>query len=496
MKIFKDKRSKQAMLSVLLFIVVIAFYIELNILISKINIPDIDVTDAKIYSLTEESKSKLSGIDKDIKIQLVNFDNYENYVIIDDVIRLIKQYEEISNKITVESITVDGADESISKYPYIIITSETKEDIILLDYLVSYKYNTDYGYEEEFYISEEVLTNSIINVTKNNTDKVYFYLEKSVYKNGTLFTSIINRLDSMGVEVKLLELSTNLSVPQDCKCIIIPPLGQQLLGEEETSADISNEEKDALVEYIKNGGNIMFLQESKSLMNLENPNLDYLMSLYGFSISDGLIIEKENKIQNNPGNIYANINFNNNVFKSLNRKSKLSMFEASKINLESEEKLKELGVTYQILATGSETAYLRRDMENSNADICDSDEPANGAILGLCAEKTIDGVTSKAIIYSNSVFAVNSPVYLKDSISNKNIGVEMILIDDNEEVVSNSIRYLINNNDIIMNKKVHYNLIPSSNLLMDGITLKIIFIIPMIIIFIGYFVWRHRKNKK
>lgn len=496
MRIFKDKTKKQAILSLLLFIVVIALYIELNVLISKLNIPDIDVTEAKIYSITEESKAKLSSIDKEVKIQLVNFENYENYIIIDDVMTLLKQYKKINNKIEIESITTNTEEELVSKYPYIIISSEEKEYVILLDYLVSYKYNSDYGYEEEFYISEETLTNSIINVTKDNIDKVYFYLEKSVYTKGTIFTSVINRLNSMGVQVDFLELSESLSIPEDCKCIIIPPLGRDMSSEGDVLADISDQEKDVLVDYIENGGNMMFLQESKSLMNLETPNLDYIMNLYGFSISDGLIIEKENRIQNNPGNIYANINFNNNVFKSLNKNSKLSMFEASKINIENEEKLSELGVTYQVLATGSNTAYLRRDLENSSTDICDSDEPANGAILGLCAEKTVNGVTSKAIVYSNSVFAVNSPIYLKDSISNKNIGVEMILIDDNEEIISNSIRYLINNNDIVMSKKVHYDLVPSSNLLTDGITLKIIFIIPMIIIFLGYFVWKNRKNKK
>ncbi len=496
MKIFKDKTKKQTLLSLLLFVVVIALYIELNILIAKLNLPNIDVTSDKIYTISEESKSKISKIDKDVKIQLYNFEGYENYTIVNDVITLIKQYENINNRITVQLGENNNEEEVVSKYPYIIVSSVANEKVISLDYLVSYKYNTDYGYEEEYYLSEELLTNSIINSIENSSNKVYFYLEKSVYRNSNVFTSIINRMDSLGISVDLLNLSDNSSIPDDCKCIIIPPLGQELLNEENKSTDISDEEKNAIVEYIKKGGNIMFLQESKSLMESETPNLDYIMNLYGIGISDGIVIEKDKRIQNNPGSIYADINLNSEVFKFINSDSRLSMFEASKINLENEEKLKELEVTYEVLATASDSAYLRKDLSDYNVNISDSDVSASGAILGVCSKKTIDGITSKAIMYSNSVFAVNSPIYLNDSITSKKIGVDMVLINDNEDIIANSIRYLVDNEDTIVSRKAHYDLVPSSNLVTDGITLKIVFIIPMIILFIGYAVWRHRKNKK
>ena len=54
----------------------------------------------------------------------------------------------------------------------------------------------------------------------------------------------------------------------------------------------------------------------------------------------------------------------------------------------------------------------------------------------------------------------------------------------------------MNKNDAIYSIKNKYNYIPSGNILTDNITLKIMFVIPMIILIIGYAVWRHRKNKK
>ena len=92
MKIFKDKNKKQSILSVILFLVIIALYLEINILLNKINIKDIDFTDSKLYSITNESKEKISKIDKDIEINLINFDNYSSYRPIEDVVNLIKEY--------------------------------------------------------------------------------------------------------------------------------------------------------------------------------------------------------------------------------------------------------------------------------------------------------------------------------------------------------------------------------------------------------------------
>ena len=41
------------------------------------NVPDIDLTKSQIYSLSNETKDKIKGIDKEIDILLINMQNYD-----------------------------------------------------------------------------------------------------------------------------------------------------------------------------------------------------------------------------------------------------------------------------------------------------------------------------------------------------------------------------------------------------------------------------------
>lgn len=69
-----------------------------NSFTKNVNLPEIDCTSDKIYSLSEETKTKISGIDKDIKITLINYSSNEN---MNDI---IKKYKALNNNISVETI--------------------------------------------------------------------------------------------------------------------------------------------------------------------------------------------------------------------------------------------------------------------------------------------------------------------------------------------------------------------------------------------------------
>ena len=83
----------------LLVAIVIACYVLINFGVSKLKIEDIDCTEKKLYSLSDETKSKMANLDKDITIQLINMKDV-NYVI-----EYANKYPAISKKINVEEIT-------------------------------------------------------------------------------------------------------------------------------------------------------------------------------------------------------------------------------------------------------------------------------------------------------------------------------------------------------------------------------------------------------
>ncbi len=492
MKLFKDNEKKQIFLSGLLIVIVIALYIEINALISKANINQIDITQDKVYTISNTSKDKISQLKKNVKITLVNFNKYENYVYADDAEYIVNQFDECSNKITVDHYEDNYNDTTNAEYPYIIFSCENNSRIVSLEEMYQYRYSTLYENQEEMYLIEPMILSSILRVSSDTHNNIYICMDKTAYTE-KMFTSFVNIAAVFGADTYGLNLSEDKKIPEDCKVLVIPPLVQADESGAVVANDFSEEEKNVIIEYINNGGNILFLQESKSLVKGDTPNLDYIINLYGVSVSDGIVCQENNNIQDIPSYIHPQINDKCTIFKSINSKSMISVFDAGALLINEDN---QSDTSHQVIIKCGEDAFIRKDLSNSNISKSNGDIEAKDVAIGVLAEKKMGENTSKAIIYSSSVFMTNNPVALTDSITNKKLAVETIILDNNSELTADTISTLIDSDEIEFKNKSKYNMVPSINILLDGITLKIIFIIPMIILIIGYFVWRYRKNKK
>ena len=72
----KGKWLRSALLTLALIIVIIALYVGLNLIVRNLDLADIDVTQDKLYSLSQESKDKVKNITQDTKIILYGMSNY------------------------------------------------------------------------------------------------------------------------------------------------------------------------------------------------------------------------------------------------------------------------------------------------------------------------------------------------------------------------------------------------------------------------------------
>ena len=77
----KAKILRNLLVTILLMLVIVALCVGLNILIDKLNIPDVDLTQEKLYSLSQESKDKIKSV-KDTKIILYNMDDVKRFCVI------------------------------------------------------------------------------------------------------------------------------------------------------------------------------------------------------------------------------------------------------------------------------------------------------------------------------------------------------------------------------------------------------------------------------
>ena len=99
LEIIKNKWLIKGTSTLLLVLIIIALYVGINILANEINIEDLDFTEKKLYSLSDETKTKIKDLNEDVTIQLINA---SDYVYLTDY---AKKYEAINDKIKVEEIT-------------------------------------------------------------------------------------------------------------------------------------------------------------------------------------------------------------------------------------------------------------------------------------------------------------------------------------------------------------------------------------------------------
>ena len=72
LEIIKNKWLIKGTTTLLLVLIVIGCYIGLNMLVEKINVENLDFTEKKLYSLSDETKTKLKDLNQDVTIQLIN----------------------------------------------------------------------------------------------------------------------------------------------------------------------------------------------------------------------------------------------------------------------------------------------------------------------------------------------------------------------------------------------------------------------------------------
>ena len=141
--------------------------------------------------------------------------------------------------------------------------------------LESYYYY--YGtYPEASFNAENCITSVLDYVT---TDVLPIVYSLSGHGEVELTSSYKGYMDEDNMELKTLNLATEEKVPVDCSCILISS----------PKDDISVEEKDKILTYLKNGGRLMFVSYFEKIA--EKPNLAALMADYGLKVVDGYVCE-------------------------------------------------------------------------------------------------------------------------------------------------------------------------------------------------------------
>lgn len=479
-KTFKERRGKwlrQTSLTVLIILIIIAACIGLNLFVENANLADFDFTQDKIYSLSDTSKQMAKSIDKEIEMILINMPEAQQ--------DFAKKYNSENDKIKVEIVgnatdRTDLADKYnlTTESSAIVIKSGDKEKIIYSSEL----YTVDYTTYETKDITEEVLTNALIDVTTEQKPIIYNLIGHNKYSTD-YFYYIQQDLIDEAYEFKDLNLLTTGNVPEDCSVLMITTL----------SEDITEAERDAILDYIKTGGKIILFSDPNST-GKSMPNFQKILDEYGVSISEGVMLEQDSDrmLYSTPSAILITVSPYTSVTSGTNMNINACFMTSGRIDVKDSEELEKLGVEMETLATTGPNSFYRTDYSIEEASKTESDEDVGNATVGALMKKKInDDVTSELIVYANNIFITN----LRISISSQYYSYALDFYN-NEDLAINSIAYLTDrDNMIVIRKDVEtstYTVTEKQNI----IILSIIFAIPAIIIIIGIIVWQVRRRKK
>ncbi len=471
LEIIKKKWLIDTSKTFILVALLIVVFLLINIGVSKLDLQNIDITKNKIYSLSDETKELIKDVKLNVTIYF--FGVNEDYSSVD----IAKQYSNINDKIKTTVVDYSKNPDIYEKYDIttseagIIVQAPERFKILPLDF-VEYDYSTS----ESIDITEQELTNAIIDVTIAKKPKIYFLSGHNENEDiEILKTYLVNQINT----VETLDLLSN-DFPDDCDllCIINP------------QKDFDKYETTKITDYINNGGNILWLSSG---INDKFTNMKKVLSLYGASIPLGAIREINSQRTFLSSSKYFAPNILSHSltksFMSADTSSPLmALFDSSKINIVDDDELSKLNVTATPFIKSSNTSYFNTDLEVDSNSEQEGDETGPFTI-GVEFTKTIDENTSKMILVSSTKFAT-------DLFETSDRTVQPVVRYKNMELLLNTTAALTGREDSLIMRKsdngITFSPTDSENLTI----LLIIFIVPFIIILLGIIVWIVRRRKR
>jgi ABC-2 type transport system permease protein len=488
LKLLKNKVFKETAWTIALIVFMLMVFIIVNKALDVANIDSIDVTTEQIYSLTDESKKLISNVDLNVNIVLLNYDNDDRAAIV------AKKYKKINDKIDSTCINYWQDPNGLAQYG---ITDDTTQVIIVYSALRQKQiYNselTSYNTlnSQEMDVTEQKLTNSILDVTKSVEQEIYFVKGNGEYgidKDDEGFVRLAKSIANEAYVVTSINLEKT-DIPSTCKLLVFA----------NPTVDFSDNETNKIQNYINNGGNILWMQDPYKQAN-ENyssekmKNVKKILANYGIDFSEGVVLEDTEDF------VYYDQNYSmpmltyNDIVKDIYSDGRVVTYLAGRIENVSNEKMKELGVTYEAFMKSSENSYYKKELDETNLAKNEGDETGSfrqGEIL----TKKIGDKKSVMIAYSSAYSFSGYSTKIQLGESEKT--VLPLGLKNNKDLILNSVAFLTGEHDEIRSRKA------TTGILFDKASdsaIQLVFAVcigvPVIIVLTGIVVTIVRKKRR
>lgn len=477
----KKKWIRDTFFTLMLVLILIGIFILVNLVFINLDIKPLDFTSEKLYTLSEESKEQVKDIEQNVTLYFFGYDEEDTPIV------LAKQYSNINDKITVQIIDTSERPDLAAQYGV-----NTSSQLVAVQSSQRYKIidsSEMYTYDSTTYqtidITEQKLTNAILDVTIAQKPQIYFLTGHGEYgiDESDPMKQLKVYIENDINDVNSLDLLTS-DMPETCDVLIIA----------NPTSDFTDLETEKIQNYINNGGNIMWLQDPYAFNSnqTELTNVKKILSQYGISFSNGVVCEtsSENMIIGSPDLIIPQMTYND-IVKDLYTDGMIALLDSGKINNVSDEEMETLGVTASPFLKSTDGSFYREDINSDITQKSETDEEGPFILAEILSKKIDDDTESTLVAYSNALFATNYTIQLSNSIGTP------ITIRQNKDIVLNTIAYLSDREDAIRIRKdigiVTFETVTDQE---NRIVLWTIFGIPIIIILAGTIIAIVRKIRK
>lgn len=431
----------------------------------------IDLTEQKLFTLSEASLNTLQELDEPVRIAAVYASGREEPM----VKALLEQYEKHSPYLSVEYIDAEKEPSSLAAYDLgdvvavyngsLIVEGANRTKIIRSDDLFSY---TSGG---NFFYGEREITGAIKYVSAEKLPVVYFTTGHGEINAGSYLTEAAAALNRNAYEVKSLVLLQE-GIPEDADILILAS----------PSEDLTDAEIEDLEAFMGKGGKVMVTVDP--LLTSNEPvlkKLNAFVNQYGIDISNNYVVEENSGyyLTDNPMYLIPRYSSHEITLPIGNEEKMVILPLARGLGMvDYDEKTTNL----EVLLQTSEKAWARNNMENTSA-VRTGDDIEGPIPLGFAAQKSnleTREISSRLVVFGDSNFMTDG-----------NFDMQA-----NAQLFMNSVDWLLGGRDT---DTIGEKMINSEKLLVrneDFMKLAVICcaVLPAISFGCAIMLWRFRRN--
>lgn len=255
-----------------------------------------DLTENKLYALTEETKEFLAGLNEDVTVYVLSEEDAADANLSKTLERMADQSGHLQVKYVSLSKNPNFYQNYVTEQPSAgsLIVEGQKRDTVV-DFGDIYTYEMDYStysYQTTGYDGEGQVVSALAYVT---TEEMPVFYAIGGHGELELEEKFVNTIKKENVSCEQLMLYSVDEIPEDAQGLILNA----------PTSDYSKEDAEKVTAYLEKGGNALIVS---TLAEGEMTNFESILDFYGISEVEGTIVEADrNYYYQNPYYLFPKI---------------------------------------------------------------------------------------------------------------------------------------------------------------------------------------------